>query len=40
MEEGVGVIDFINRIVQILKQDLKQLKISTQDTKLMEPVEL
>ena len=39
MEEGVGVIDFINRIVQILKQDLKQLRISTQDAELMELVE-
>jgi hypothetical protein len=33
-------MDFINRIVQILKQDLKQLRISTRDTELMEPVEL
>jgi hypothetical protein len=40
MEKGVGVIDLINRIVQILKQDLRQLKISTQDMELMEPVEL
>ena len=38
MEEGVGVIDLINRIVQILKWDLKQLRISTQDIKLIEPV--
>ena len=40
MEEGVGVIDFINRIVQILKRDLRQLKISTQDAELMKPVKL
>ena len=40
MEERVGVIDFINRIVQILKWDLRQLKISTQDIELMEPVKL
>ena len=40
MEEGVGIIDFINRIVQILKWDLKQLRISAQDTELIKPVEL
>ena len=33
------VTDFINRIVQILKQDLRQLRISAQDAELMEPVE-
>ena len=33
-----GVTDLINRIVQILKQDLKQVKISTQNAELMEPV--
>jgi hypothetical protein len=33
------VTDLINRIVQILKQDLRQLKISAQDAKLMELVE-
>ena len=32
------VTDFINRIIQILKQDLRQLKISTQNTELIEPV--
>ena len=40
MEEGVGVIDFINKIVQIFKQDLKQLRISTQDTELIKLVKL
>ena len=40
MEKGIGVTDFINRIVQILRQDLKQLRISTQDTKLIKLVEL
>ena len=40
MEEKVGVIDLINRIVQILKRDLYWVKISTQNAKLMEPVEL
>ena len=38
MEEGVGVIDLINRIVQILRQDLKQLRISIQDAELIELV--
>ena len=40
MEEGVGITDLINRIVQILKQDLKQVKISIQEAGLMEPVKL
>ena len=39
-EEGVGVIDFINWIVQVLKEDLKRLAISIQDIGLMEPVKL
>ena len=37
MEEKVGVTDLINRIVQVLKRDLYWLKISTQNTKLIEP---
>ena len=40
MEKGVGVTDFISRIVQILKQDLRQLRISAQDVELIKPVEL
>ena len=40
MEEGVGVTDLINRIVQVLKRDLYWFKISTQDAGLMEPVKL
>ena len=40
IEEGVGIIDLINRIVQILRWDLKQLRISTQDTELIELVKL
>ena len=40
MEKGVGVTDLINRIVQILKQDLRQLKISTRNIKLIKPVKL
>ena len=38
-EEGVGVTDFINRIVQVLKKDLYWVRISTQDAELMELVE-
>ena len=38
MEEGIGVIDLINRIVQILKRDLYWVRISTQNTELIEPV--
>ena len=40
MEERVGVTDLITKIVQILRQDLRQLRISTQDTELIKPVEL
>ena len=36
----MGVIDFINRILQVLKKDLYWLRISTQDVGLMELVEL
>ena len=39
-EEGVGIIDLINWIVQVLKKDLKRLAISTWNTGLMEPVKL
>ena len=39
-EEGAGITDFINQIVQVLKEDLERLTVSTQDTGLMEPVEL
>ena len=40
MEEGVGITDLINRIVQVLKGDLYWVKISIQNIELMEPVEL
>ena len=40
MEKGVGIIDLINRIIQILKGDLYWVKISTQDVKLIKPVKL
>ena len=39
-KERVSVTDLINRIVQVLKEDLYWIKISAQDTGLMEPVEL
>ena len=40
IKEGVGVTDFINRIVQVLGGDLYWVKISIQEVGLMEPVEL
>ena len=40
MEKGVGVIDLINRIVQILKEDLYWFKISTQDIELIKLIKL
>ena len=39
-EEGVGIIDFIYWIVQVLREDLERLVVSTQDTGLMELVKL
>ena len=39
-EEKVGVIDLINRILQVLKEDLYWIRISVQNTGLIEPVEL
>ena len=40
MEEGVGVTDLINRIVQMVKRELDQLNISMQEAELIGPVEL
>ena len=39
-EEGAGVTDLIYRAVQVLKENLYWIKISTQKAGLMEPVEL
>ena len=39
-EKGVGVTDFINRIVQVLREDLYWLRISARDAGLMELVKL
>ena len=39
-KKGVGIIDFINRILWELKKDLYWLKISTRDAGLIEPVKL
>ena len=40
MEEEVSVIDFINKIIQIFKQDLKQVRISTQEAGLIKLIKL
>ena len=40
MEEGVGVTDLINRIVQVLRRDLYWVKISMQNAELIELVKL
>ena len=40
MEKKAGVIDLINRIVQVLKRDLYWVRISIQDTELIKPVKL
>ena len=39
-EKGVGVIDLIYRAVQVLRENLYWIKISTQDTGLIKLVKL
>ena len=39
-EEGVSVTDFIYQIVQVLREDLERLAVSTQNAGLIELVEL
>ena len=39
MLKSVAVTDFINRIVQVLREDLYWVRISVQEVGLMEPVE-
>ena len=39
-KEKVGITDFISKIVQVLKKDLYQVRISTQRIELMELVKL
>ena len=39
-EEGASVTDFIYRAVQVLKENLYWIKISTRNTGLIEPVKL
>ena len=39
-KEGVSVMDFINRIVQVLKKDLNRLIVSIQDAGLIKLVKL
>ena len=36
-EEGVGVTDLINRIIQVLKVNLYWFRISVQETGLLKP---
>ena len=38
-EEGVGVIDLISRIVQVLKEDLYWVRSSVQEAGLIKLVE-
>ena len=33
-------MDLMNRLVQVLREDLERLAVSTQNAGLMEPVEL
>ena len=40
MEEGAGIIDLINRIVQVLREDLYWVRISIQNTELIKLVKL
>ena len=37
-EEGVGIMDLIYRMVQVLKKNLYWIRISTQEAELIEPV--
>ena len=37
-EKGAGITDLINRIVQVLREDLYWVKISVQDAELIKPV--
>ena len=39
-EEGVSITDFIYWIVQVLREDLKRLAVSTQKAGLIKPVKL
>ena len=39
-EKGAGVTDFIYQIIQVFREDLERLVVSTQNAGLMEPVEL
>ena len=38
MEEGIGVINLINRIVQVLRRDLYWVRISAQNAELIKLV--
>ena len=39
-KKGAGITDLINKIVQVLKENLYWVKISTQGMELMEPIKL
>ena len=39
-EERVGIIDFINQLVQVLKEDLYWFRISVQEAELLKPMKL
>ena len=39
-EKGADITDFIYRAVQVLKENLYWIKISTQEVGLIKPVEL
>ena len=39
-EEKASVIDLINRLVQVLREDLKKLAVSTRDAGLIELIKL
>ena len=38
-EEGVGITDLIYQTVQVLRENLYWIRISTRDAGLIEPVE-
>ena len=39
-EKGVDVTDLINKIVQVLKEDLYWFRTSVQEAELLKPVKL
>ena len=39
-KKGVNVTDFIYKVVQVLKENLYQIRINIQDTGLIKPIKL